>query len=67
MEIEGLSRDQSPVKKTTSKFSLNVVCNLSFNLSLLISRKVEKYKFSLQNILICKKMVANEIENHNMQ
>ena len=36
-------------------------------LTLLISRKVENYLFSLQNILICKKMVANEIENHNMQ
>ena len=36
-------------------------------LTLLISRKVENYLFSLQNILICKKMVANETENHNMQ
>ena len=36
-------------------------------LTLLISRKVENYLFSLQNILISKKMVANEIENHNMQ
>ena len=33
MEIEGLSRDQSPVKKTTSKFSLNVFCNSSFNIA----------------------------------